>query len=213
MYECNICHQFARKTFAAILRHIGEVHRHFQGAVKCGVEGCPHTPTSYEGLRRHLHRQHKWILTGETNSVQEQMEEEPPSDSEFDQRLCLESDEDDGDADTTATADRSPWNESIPRLAAQFILKTREGKRLTQTAVDSIVGDITDMVSKVVNSIQRKVLAQLKSLGVVLTAEQQSGLREAFSGPETNPFQGLETQYKQEKFFREHFNYVVSFNT
>lgn len=56
MYECMICHQHAQTTLAGVLRHIREVHPHFQGSVPCGIQGCPSTPTSYEGLRQHVYR-------------------------------------------------------------------------------------------------------------------------------------------------------------
>ena len=43
---------YARKTYAEVLRHIMEVHPHFSGPVKCGLENCPSTLTTYESLRQ-----------------------------------------------------------------------------------------------------------------------------------------------------------------
>ena len=40
MYQCWLCHQYARKTLNGILRHIREVHTHFEGRVMCGINGC-----------------------------------------------------------------------------------------------------------------------------------------------------------------------------
>lgn len=58
MYQCWLCHQYARKTLNGILRHIREVHPHFEGRVMCGINGCPSTASTYESLRQHLYQKH-----------------------------------------------------------------------------------------------------------------------------------------------------------
>ena len=62
MFECCICQKYARRTLAEIMRHIRDVHPHFDGTVRCGVEGCPSTASSYESLRQHMYNKHKHIL-------------------------------------------------------------------------------------------------------------------------------------------------------
>ena len=56
MYQCWLCHQFARKTLNGILRHIRGVHPHFEGRVMCGINGCPSTASTYKSLRQHLYK-------------------------------------------------------------------------------------------------------------------------------------------------------------
>lgn len=44
------------------MRHIREVHRYFDGPVRCGIDGCPSTATTYESLRQHIYKKHKEAL-------------------------------------------------------------------------------------------------------------------------------------------------------
>ena len=84
-------------------------------------------------------------------------------------------------------------------------MKTRDGKRLTQVAVDGIISDTKVVVDATLRYVERNVLKK-----VTLTAEQQEELKSVFSDESiTNPFQGLETQYKQQSFIQENFNFVV----
>ena len=59
MYSCQICKQYARVSLKEIIRHIRDTHRHFSTPVRCGVEGCPSTATSYESLRQHTYKKHR----------------------------------------------------------------------------------------------------------------------------------------------------------
>ena len=91
-------------------------------------------------------------------------------------------------------------------LGAQFIMKTRDGKRLTQVAVDGIIFDTKVVLDTTLNNVEKKVLEN-----VTMTDEQKKKLKTIFSDESiTNPFQGLETQYKQQSFIEEHFNFVVT---
>jgi len=92
--------------------------------------------------------------------------------------------------------------------AARFILKIRDGKRLTQTTTDGIMKDIQCMLDHITSSLKNDVI---EALGETLTTDLVLKVREVFSAADSKRlFDGLETQYKQEKFIQEHFNYVVS---
>ena len=68
MHECQVCKNHARRTLAEILRHIREVHPHFEGKVKCIVSGCPSTLSTYESLRHHMYKKHKDVLKDDCSS-------------------------------------------------------------------------------------------------------------------------------------------------
>ena len=206
MYECCICHKHARRTLAGIMRHIREVHPHFEGKVKCGVDGCPTTASSYESLRQHMYRKHKAILQHNGPLC------EPQRSVSFD----LEND--DGDESLGgATLDPSfaeyPTNGQHSRsslVAAKFILKSRDGRKLTQTTMDGILQDTRNIVECTVDVLEASVLKKLQAFDR-LTSEQVAEIRSLFTTPSLrNPFEGLETHYQQEKFFQEQFSYVVS---
>lgn len=94
LYECWICKQHVRRSLSGILRHIREVHRHFEGRVPCRVEGCPATPATYEGLRQHMYRYHKCLLTGSASNIATNnasgVEEEDQPQEEQDQSQALQ---------------------------------------------------------------------------------------------------------------------------
>lgn len=94
--------------------------------------------------------------------------------------------------------------------AAKFILKTKEGRKLTQVAMNGIVHDVQTMIECTLETIEQQVLDKIEAAGITVTDEQLQDLRSTFYGPSSNPFQGVETEYKQEAFFKENFNYVVN---
>ena len=51
-----------------MLRHIREVHPYFESAVSCGFNGCAATPSTFEGLKKHLYRYHRDLLDIEEDS-------------------------------------------------------------------------------------------------------------------------------------------------
>jgi len=92
--------------------------------------------------------------------------------------------------------------------AARFILKIRDGKRLTQTTTDGIIKDIQYMLDHSLSDLKNNLM---KVLGHNLTADLKQKVQEVFSAADSKYlFDGLETQHKQEKFIQDHFQYVVS---
>ena len=202
MYECQICGKYARRTLAEIMRHVRETHRHFAGPVRCGIDGCPATPSTYDGLRQHIYKRHRDALI-------------PPFQNELDSHDNSLNDPR-GDANEIASAE--PPIESSPQPparvpnktleAARFILKIRDGKRLTQTTTDGIIKDIQCMLDHSISDLKNNVM---EVLGENLTTDLKQKVQELFSAADSKClFDGLETQYKQEKFIQEHFQYVVS---
>lgn len=63
MYVCTICDQFRGRSFAAVLRHIGAVHRYDSGlSVRCGVRSCPETYTKFESFWSYIYSKHRDVL-------------------------------------------------------------------------------------------------------------------------------------------------------
>lgn len=99
--------------------------------------------------------------------------------------------------------------ESTTAIGAKFILKTRDGKRLTQTATNGIIEDSKILVQNTLDIIKRKVVTVIQNSAT--TDDILSEVDSLFSDETlVNPFSGLETPYKQEKFIQQNFNYVVS---
>ena len=90
-----------------------------------------------------------------------------------------------------------------------FILKTRDYRKLTQAALDGILEDVTELLQAHIQHVLEKILDVLNSSNVgeqVVSAISSIFAEERFS----KPFLGLETEYRQNRYFRDHFGMVVS---
>ena len=165
----------------------------------CGVEGCPATPSSYEGLRQHMYRKHRSLLTGSTtdtaSSIPATDYEDLPQDNELE--------------DEAEPACVEQPNSTV--LGAQFILKTRDGQKLTQVATNGIIKNTNTILQSTIELIQKRVFETFGEEEIQLTDQQREKIEDIFVDDAlVNPFRGLETEYTQEKFIKENFNYVVS---
>ena len=77
-----------------------------------------------------------------------------------------------------------------------------------QVAMDGVIQDVKCLFGSVLNSLQTEINRALKGFGCL--SDEQVATVEALLDEAVNPFQGLETHYLQQKFFKEYFNYVVS---
>ena len=205
MHECQICKNYARRTLADILRHIREVHPHFEGKVKCIVSDCPSTLSTYESLRHHMYKKHKDVLKDDGSA-------DIPTTAD------ITSDDEAGMAELNVFADNPVEVESssgqsdlhYDREAAKYILKIQEGRKLTQSVTQGIIRDTTLIVHHTIDHLKKMVYARLKDT-VDINETQLDDIEEIFMSPEIRyPFQRLETRHQQDSFFQEHFNYVVS---
>lgn len=115
-------------------------------------------------------------------------------------------------SDSETSTDEMQILESDPKKnAARFILKTRDGRKMTQTCLDGVLLDVSLLVEHNVQSICHLTLQALKSAGAsqeILGIAKSSILSD--NPGEANLFEGLDTEYRQNSFFREHFGLVVS---
>ena len=100
--------------------------------------------------------------------------------------------------------DSTESSSRLTRCAALFLLTTKEHYQLTQSALDFITQQIQHMISFAVDDIDeavRNYLAEQGLRGTPFSNEQLESLR--------SPFMHLQTEYLQNKFYRENFNLVV----
>lgn len=88
-------------------------------------------------------------------------------------------------------------------------MKIKEQRRLPQSTVNEIVGDVSELCANNVAILGEEVFKLLKSAGITT---EVPGLRELFnpSSRYCQPFDGLNTTYLQMSFYRKHFKLVVS---
>ena len=134
MYVCTICNLFAGQTFSAVLRHMG-AHRFDAGlSIRCGINSCTEQYTNLESFRSHIYRKHREVLV--SAPVTDSGLAETVLSSSLDQEAS-ETDDDGWEVGVQEVEQRT----CPKRLAALFLLKTREERRVTQTALNGIVQD------------------------------------------------------------------------
>lgn len=93
--------------------------------------------------------------------------------------------------------------ESQRRSSALFLLKLKEKRRLTQTAIDDVVEGARLLFSQTAQRIRAGINEELAKNAVEID------ISSIFTNL-VDPFHGLETQFLQEKYFTERFGVIVS---
>ena len=194
MYLCQICKQYARVSLKEIIRHIRDMHRHFSTPVRCGVEGCTSTATSYDSLRQHTYKKHRSKLIPEEldhiNSVTSF--EEEACNVEPESLACTSTFTGEESHDVAlASSDSSTATTQSMLEAARFILKLRDGKGLPQTVTDSIIKDIQAVIDSTTDNLKNKVVQYLVDVNK-LSHSEITQIQEMFSS-ENAIFDGLES--------------------
>lgn len=98
----------------------------------------------------------------------------------------------------------------VQEAAAKFILKTKETHRLMQTVMNSVIQDTTTFMQVMLGDLHYATTEKLAAAGV--DPQIIGSLAPLFqdSGRFGQPFRGLETTYRQMKYFRLHFRFIVS---
>ena len=223
---------FEAATVRIILSHLRIVHSndlHFN--VTCGVDGCSRTFRTFSALYSHIYRQHKssGIIQSERidprSSITEPHEMlslysvDPPAET-------LNLDDQDGKTDLSRAIYHRLHNvfcliditqadmeylfgnqEQLQRSSALFLIKLKEQRRVSQVTIDDIVTGLEGLLQQTVSRAKAGVRAKLAEQGV--SPADISGLDEVFDDI-AQPFSGLETAFKQEKYFKECLGLVVS---
>lgn len=208
---CPQCKSFSAKRLAAIIWHIRRDHRYESLSLKCGISGCPKSYKNAASFRTHLQRYHPQMLSEQpedgtistgfnrNDEISDRMNnEEQPESLQPESPITFLHDE--------GTVAKTTEDEQM-RSAALFILKAREVMKLPQDTVDSLIQDTKDLFGMIIqqhNETTRKLIERAQiSLstipGIVSHLECSQ-----------NPFQGLETEYLQTKYFCSELGLVVS---
>lgn len=201
--QCPLCADFSAPSLQLLLRHIGQVHANCESfKITCGVDHCKSTFKSFKRFRAHLKNKHK-LLGAEDEAVRtgsaDTNQPLPDNSSEMDNQLF-----EDQQMDTQP----DPQFEQLKRRAL-WILKLKEKRKLTQSALEEILQDVTELCTDLVRELGERVASTLLSAGV--KAEEVPGLLELFDEKSEccQPFHHLNTYHRQLSFYRANFNFVV----
>ena len=100
-------------------------------------------------------------------------------------------------------------SDALKRAAAKWILKIKEKHKISQVAMESIIEHVTDLFQIYLSDLHNVTKAQLRNSQV--SDEIILSLDPVFDvdGQYGRPFKGLESEYRQLKYFKEKFAMVV----
>lgn len=209
-WECPLCSHFATPTLKAVVRHVGAVHSHDPAFhVRCGVEDCPRTYRNYLTYKKHMYTKHRSVLN---LSVMETARETDTSSTSADEVIT-------DDVALFSEPDVEPEGEHISsdqmiadkKASALFLLKAKEVNKISQSSLNAIIQDFTTLLDQRVDSLKVEVSRVLRQreteesiCAEILSLFGDSRLQ--------NPFDGLDTEFLQQKFYTETLGLVVSYN-
>lgn len=97
----------------------------------------------------------------------------------------------------------------IQKAAARFLLTLKEQHRLTQVAINYLVSQVKEIVECIVNDVITAVEKVLVENSFVASSDDLQCFTQCYEN--TNPFTGLETEYRQKRFYKNHFNLVSGY--
>ena len=125
-------------------------HRFDAGlSIRCGINSCTEQYKNFESFRSHVYRKHREVLVSDSAPI------ETLVDSSLD-RVDSETDGDGGEEDVEIEQ-RTQFNDDPKRSAALFLVKTREERKVTQTALNGIVQDFQGLWRDAMERLQVKL--------------------------------------------------------
>lgn len=177
---------------------------------ECGINGCIQTFRTLSAMSSHLRRRHydfdsESVCSSAGHSLPyESMETDPDQSASVCDEADGGTDEDDSGL---LMVPEPPQHLVMQKACASLLLTLKEKHKLTQRALDFSIGQISEVINCVASDIKKRVdtaaLELSESTGI--NPPDFSHCFQAF-----DPFEGLHSEYMQEKFYKEHFNLLVS---
>ena len=98
--------------------------------------------------------------------------------------------------------------EKLRRSTALFLLKMKHKQRVSQVVIDDMVQECRALVDNVIICAKAGVFGKLANAGI--THSDIEGLSDVFDNL-GDPFEGIDTCYKQEKYYKEQLGLIVCF--
>ena len=173
--------------------------------INCGIDGCVRTYSNYHSFRKHILRQHR-------NTLNASIEEPVVNTVESTNGLIHNLTEDDHVVLPTAPDifefTNTVQSEDFVHNSALFLLKAREVHKVSQSALNNIILDISVLNAVGLSAMKEKVLDVLTKNGIDVS--KIAGLDDVFTNSYLNdPFSGLTTEYLQNKYYEESLFLVV----
>lgn len=160
--------------------------------ITCGIDECPRTYTNFQSFRSIIIRRRYYI----------NLDESEPSGRD---NASYEHDEPE---DSNPPLSVSGEKNDLKRSAALFLLKTKEVSRISRSALDAIIGDVSQLFEAHLSNLKQEIEASIQkntsSCDILTTVHQ------CFRIPQ--PFTGLESEYLLRKYLKEELDFLVRLN-
>lgn len=180
---------------------------------KCGINGCVQTFRRLSAITSHIRRRHHgfnpdspceypFIDSMDVDDSTTSTQNESSSDNAYmidglsNNGLCSHS-------------ESVPDHLKMQKACATLLLTLKEKHKLSQTALDFSVEQVREVIQCVNDDVRKRVESEMLEYSTA-TGTQMPDLSSCFQN--IDPFNGLHSEYMQQKFYKEHFNLIVSRN-
>lgn len=173
---------------------------------KCGINGCIQTFRKFAAISSHIRRRHQGF---DPESACSNAHTLPPESMDTDPDPSVGGDTEDGVSvcNELSSETEQPEHLILQKACASLLLTLKEKHKLSQSALDFSIGQVREVMSCVTANIKKRVDA------AALEFSESNGIPTPdFSNcfQVIDPFDGLHSEHMQQKFYKEHFNLLVS---
>lgn len=211
--SCQIC-CILSPSLKAHISHLRLVHSDDDRfSLTCGIQECDKQFTSFSGYNSHVYRVHRSSLGLNTINTADQESHSEDNLIQYDDLADDDFSFPNEPSENDGGIQHDVWrllgvDEGLRRTeAATFLLKLKEVCHVSERTVDEVISGYQHLSTHSLRFVKASVREALGKAGICFS--DVNGLEEAFSSI-PNLFESLETTYKQEKYFKEHFNFLVS---
>lgn len=217
--QCTLCQSLSPSLLLHI-SHLRLVHSQDPSFhVSCGIDGCTDVFRAFSSYNSHVYRRHRVALGLEKAEVpvippgSEPSEDSPMSSCGDEYPVTAVTYEEhcgiSCEPESCATKKPLPSSAHVAGMKtnAEFLMKLSEGRQLSQVALGDVIAGCRSICQQTVSQVQESVLSALENAGI--NYSNHPGLNEALCS-KPDPFEGIDSAYLREKFYQEHFNYLVS---
>lgn len=202
--QCRICGLvlLSLKLYVSHLRLVHAKDPNFN--VMCGVSGCREVFRAFSAFNSHIYRHHREAI-GIGSAMEQQLASATSplhSASEYEAESVAAA-ACDCDPPTTPVS-VEVVRKNIKEEAARFLLTLREGRQISQAAINDVVSGCKSLCQHTIVAMKGKVLDHVAEAGIELP-----GLHDIID-TKYNPFDGIDTNYLFERFCVEHLGCLVS---
>ena len=213
--SCQLC-SLLSPNLRGHISHLRQVHSEDPGfSLVCGIQECSQRFTTFGAFNSHVYRVHRSSLGLDTTTLSVDLLDDDdhsiPTGTTSETAMCPAYRFD----DHIATPEDLQYDighllgvnkEQQQKEAATFLLKLKEVCNVSERTIGDIITGCRSLVANSLAVVKASVKDSLGNAGMSIS--DIDGLNEAFTNV-PDVFQGLETTYMQDKYFRDHFNFLV----